>query len=461
MSKTRLKAISLLVVVLGVSGLAGLLGACCAGLQYGRRIVRGTTLPIPPHSDIRGSDLLITNWDPEQSSETLFVTYVAAKGNTRQVLWDKKLEACDDCSYNPHALFDENLVYYLAGDRMLALNQEDGTTVWETFLTDLVSPSCEQCIWKAKGHIVVLTTDYVLQGIDAEDGSPAWSVRLNNPSAAYDGFSMVNDQVVLLDYTDADTSDRVLRAFDPASGLLLQETAPTCPDNESSVWFDEVLIEHTGGGRAIFVYDCWSDPFIQSWRLVDGQEMWRSPLPEEAGSSPDSFVIGQDRLYLNTSDGLFSTSLSTGQTEHLADLDPDYDLTLLTEREGVLIGKARRTRGSTRYELWGLSPSGKRIWQYEIQADTLFGVDSGSADWAYRIVPDGLVVIQVLDNPEDHVAVAMLNPQNGDVIQESELVTDVSSLDGLAWDGAYAYVTVWGDVYTIDLDTLDIERGWP
>jgi outer membrane protein assembly factor BamB len=457
----RFKVVSFLVVVLIIGGLSGVLAACCPAQKYAKRTVRGTVLPIAARGDVRGSDLLITNWDTALGSETIFVTYVTYDGDKRRVVWDKDLEGCDDCWHGSRSLSDESRIYYLAGERLLALSREDGATVWEAFPSDVVSTSCEQCIWKAKGHIVVLTMDYVLQGVDAEDGDLAWSVRLNNPSAAYDGFSVIGDQVVLLDWFDAEVADKVVRVFDPASGLVLREIQPTCPDPEGPIWLDEVFIERTSGGRAVFLYNCWAEPFVQSWNLASGEEMWRAPIPEEAGHSYDSFLLGQDVLYVNTSSEHFWISLSTGQTRRLAELDPDYDVTLLAEQAGIILARARRTRGSVRYELWGLDTFGRRTWQYEMQADTLIGVDSGSADWAYRFTPDGLIVIQVLDDPEEHISATMLDPKTGEVLQDSELTTDARSLDGLAWDSAYGYLTVWGDLYTVDLQTLDIERAWP
>jgi hypothetical protein len=461
MPRKRSRAASLLILLLTSVGLISILAACCPAQKYANRIARGTVLPLPPRGDVRGADLLVTNWDPNLGAETVFVTYVAMDGKKHKVLWEKELAQCDDCWGNSYALFDESRVYYLAGDRLLALDQQDGTTIWATSSSDLISTACEQCIWESKGYIIALTMDYVLQGINAENGNLAWSVRLNNPSAAYDGFSVVGDQVMLVDWADVGVSDRILRVFDPASGSLLREIAPTCPDTKVPAWFNEVFIERTSGGRAIFTYGCRSEPFIQSWGLADGEEMWQAPLPEEARASLDSFLLGHDTLYLNTHDGHFGISLSSGQAEQMADLDPDYAVTILAEHDGGLVAKVERTRGSTRYELWGLDTSGRRLWQYEMQAGTLLDVDSGSADWAYHFTPDGLIVIQVLREPEEHISAAMLDPQDGQVIQESELAIDVSSLDGVAWDSTYAYVTVWGDIYTVDLQTLDIKRVWP
>jgi hypothetical protein len=452
---TRRKCIPL--IVAGAL-LSSILAGCC---PYENRNVRGAVLPIPASGDAQASDLLITNWDSMQETETVYVTYAVKDGNVRKVLWEKEIVRYDGW-YDPRATFDENRVYYLAEERLLAFERKDGSTAWETSLSDLVSTSCEHCIHKVRGRLIVLTMDYVLQGIDASSGELAWSVRLNDSTTAYKGFSAVGDWVVLSDRTEPGGSDKAVHVFNPDSGSLIRTIAPTCPETDNPPWFNETFIDRTsGGGRAIFLYDCGADPFVQSWDLASGELVWQTPLPEDADTSVDSFLLGRDTLYLDVREGRLEISLSTGQTEHLPEPDPDYEFILLEEHEGILIGKARRTRGSERHELWGLKGVAERIWSYELETDTLLGVDSGSVDWAYRSTPDGIVLIQALCAPEEHISVMLLNPQNGQVIQQTETDIEGTSLDGVAWDGDTAYMTVRGNLYAIDLATLTITPEWP
>ena len=456
---TNKKSILFIICVISAGALlSSLLAGCC---PYENRHVNGAVLPIPASGDAQASDLLITNWDPREETETVYVTYVVKDGKARKVLWEKEIAQYDGW-YRPHAIFDESRIYYLAGERLLAFDQEDGSTAWEAPLSDLVSIACEHCIQKANDRIVVLTTDYVLQGIDASSGELAWSVRLNDPSAAREGFSVVGGQVVLSDRTESQGSTQAVHVFDPHSGSLVRTISPTCPETDYRPWFDEMFIDRSSGsGKAIFLYNCLGDPFAQSWDLASGEMAWRQLLPEDADTSVDSFLLGRDTLYLDGRQGRLEISLSTGQTENLPEPDPDYEFILLEEHEDILIGKARRTRGSTRHELWRLKGVAERIWSYELETDTLLGVDSGSADWAYRSTPNGIVLIQVLDDPEDRLSVVLLNPQNGQVIQQTEKTIGGGSLDGLAWDSDTAYATLWGDLYAIDLATLTITPEWP
>ena len=175
----------------------------------------------------------------------------------------------------------------------------------------------------------------------------------------------------------------------------------------------------------------------------------------------NSFLLGRDTLYLNTYNGLFGISLNTGQAETLArEIDPDYDVTLLAEQGERIIGWARRTRGSSKYGLWGLYPTGERIWRHEVQVDALYGVSNGRLEGAYHLTPNGIVIVQILDKPEQ-VLVEMLDPQTRQVTHQSTIKIEVASLDAIVWSSHYAYLTVWGDLYAVDLETGEIAPEWP
>ncbi|MFB0535327.1 MAG: PQQ-binding-like beta-propeller repeat protein [Anaerolineae bacterium] len=459
------KKVLILVIALLVAPviLGGLLSGCS---KYSNRHVRGAVLAMPASEDVGVPDLLITNWASGKSPGEFLVTYTTRAGKTRRVLWEKTLEEFDTWYY-PQAAFDESYIYYVAGARLLVLSRADGAVAWEAPLSDLMRHDCPNCIQKVKDHVVALTVDYVLQGVNARDGKPAWSVRLNDSATAYEGFRVVNDQVVLLDQGGPDVHGATFHVFDSADGKLLRQIAPTCPHADADSWLDieEAFVEQnpTRGARAIFLYDCWADhySYVQSWNLTSGEVVWQVPLPEEADTSVDSFLLGQDTLYLDTYNGLFGISLNSGQTESLVrEIDPDYDVTLLAERGERIIAWARRTRGSSKYELWGLYPTGERIWRHEMQVDDLYGMDSGTAEGAYHLTPNGMVVIQILDEPEQ-VLVEMLDPQTGQVTHQSTAEIEYASLYAAVWSSHYAYLTVYGDLYAVDLETGEVALDWP
>lgn len=433
------------------------------GLKYKLRNARGRALPMPALEDVRSPDLLITNWAPSADSETFFVSYTVRADRARKVLWEKAFKEAGSWYY-PHATFDQERVYYVVESRLLAWNRADGADAWEAPLSDVVWHRCANCIQRVARNVVVLTEDYVLQGLDAEDGQETWTVRLNNSATARSGFYVIDGQIVLLDDIAPDVRESAVHFYDADDGGLIRQIAPACPDADDEPRFDddEVFFEvgSARGDRVYFWYSCWGDPYVEVWDLRGGESLWVEGLPEEA-SSIASAMLGQKALYLITYEGLFAVSLDDGQTELLVEeVDPDYDVLLIAEQGDTVLARARRTRGSTRYELWGLESGGERAWRHEMQADTLLDVDSGIADWGFRFAADGLLIAQVLDDP-DRILVETLDVETGQVMQESSVEVEHSSLDDIVWTEQYGFLAVWGDVYTVDLESGAVEPEWP
>jgi hypothetical protein len=190
--------------------------------------------------------------------------------------------------------------------------------------------------------------------------------------------------------------------------------------------------------------------------------VWQSPLPNEASSSIDSFLFGQETLYLNDYRGRVEISLGTGQVKYHADAESDYAITLLEEHGDILIGLAERTRGSTKYALWGLKGAAERTWSYEMQTDSPREIGSSSGNWAYRSTPNGIILIQAFEDDDDILSTVLLDPQTGQVIQQSETAIDDASLESVLWDDHTAYLMTWRHVYTLDLETLSVMVvAWP
>jgi hypothetical protein len=312
--------------------------------------------------------------------------------------------------------------------------------------------------------VVVLTEDYVLQGIDAGSGREAWAVRLNDMASARNGFLVVDGQIVLLDDVAPDVHESAVHFYDPDDGRLIRQVAPVCPDPDDDPRFDddEVFFEHGSarGDRVYVFHACRGGTYVEAWDLRDGRSLWREMLPEDARSIK-SAMIGQKALYLSTYEGLFAVSLDDGQAEHLIkEVDPDYDVLLIAEQGDTILARARRTRGSTRYELWGIGPSGERAWRHVLEAGTLYGVDAGIEDWGFSFGEDGLVIAQVLGDP-DRLLVETLDMEDGQVTHSSSVEVQHDSLSGIVWNGQYGFFTVWGDVYAVDLESGTVETEWP
>lgn len=441
-----------------------LMGCNSKAGKYDNRIVRGPVLPIPPQEDVPANDLLIVNWAPVEDTDTFYLTYVFKENGRPKVRWERALSEHDGW-HHLQATFDQEAVYYVAGDRLLSLSRRDGSTRWETPLSDLVWADCPNCLDKVGDRLIVLTVDYVLQGIDPRDGAVRWSVRLNDSSTAYEGFRVTGDAVALVDYLGPDKSDAAVHVFGPQQGTVLRRLAPTCPDEDEPYWYKEATFFQPGAGqdgRVIFLFDCTNiSRFAQSWDLAGGGMVWQAALPEELGSSIESSLLGRDALYLNTYDGLFKLSLDGDGAEPFGQaLNADYDLVLLAESGDHVIVRARRTRGSIRYELWALDGSGRQAWSYVMAIDSLLGVDSGSADGVYWLNDDGIALLEVLDDP-DEVTITTLDLQSGQVVDQSSRAMEWASLDGSAGSSQAIYLTLSNKVYVVDRAGGELEEVWP
>ena len=65
------------------------------------------------------------------------------------------------------------------------------------------------------------------------------------------------------------------------------------------------------------------DYVLQGIDASSGELAWQTPLPQDADTSVDSFLLGRDALYLDVHEGRLEISLATGQVAHLPKPDPD------------------------------------------------------------------------------------------------------------------------------------------
>ena len=417
---------------------------------------------MPSSEDGQAPDLLITNWAPSRDTDTYYVSYTTRTGRNRKVLWEKELPEADNW-YRPRAASDEQYVYYVSGDRLHAWERAGGEEAWEALLSDVVQHSCTHCIGQVQSKVVVLTEDYVLQAVDDESGQEAWMARLNNRLAARNGFHVVGDQIVLLDAMTPDGHDLAVHYYDVDDGELTRQLVSECPDEDEipRIAADEVFFSERGD-RVYIYYDCGWEPYVEAWDLASGGLDWRVVLPESAHGL-GAVLIGQRALYMDSYGGLFAVSLDDGAVQFWVEqVDPDYAVLLLAERGDKLLARAKRTRGSTRYELWGLDLSGKRMWRHPMQADTLYGVESGSEDWGFRFADDLLVVFQVMDDGDkDLLLVETLDAITGQVVRESTFEIDYDTLEAVVWGRQTGFLTVGGKAYAVDLASGVVEPEWP
>ncbi len=445
--------------IVSVILILSLLGGC----KFSGRRVRGPAVVLPADPAGGAPDLLAVNWQPTEEDEVFYLTYLAPAGKGWRPRWEIRRPQVDGW-YEPRVVYDEGTVYAITGDRLLALGREDGEIAWEISLTDLTSTSCTHCLQLMGNRLVVLTADYTLHGIDPGSGEIAWQVRLNDSSTAHRGFWQLDGQVVLVD-RDAEDNRPALYAYRPDDGSLIRRLPPTCPDGYQSPRFDadEVFFRQdvAGNGQAILLVEC-GEPAVQEWDLRTGELAWSALLPEGVRGEPDSVLFGRRSLYLVEDGNLVTIALNDGAGRLLAQpIDPDHKISLLAEEGEGLIAWAERTRGTARYELWGLSPAGKPAWRYAAQVEDLLNVDQHWAEGVMVAGPDGLYLIQVLEGEPDKMLVELIDPQMGTVAQQSSVKLEYAGLDAAVWHGNRGYLTASGRLWVLDLTSGEVTKGWP
>jgi hypothetical protein len=72
------------------------------------------------------------------------------------------------------------------------------------------------------------------------------------------------------------------------------------------------------------------------------------------------------------------------------------------------------------------------------------------------------LIVQLLDGEPDYARVERLDSRTGALLSSADTELAWShSLDGAAWGQRYGYLTLYGDVYSVDLDTGAVQAVWP
>jgi outer membrane protein assembly factor BamB len=144
----------------------------------------------------------------------------------------------------------------------------------------------------------------------------------------------------------------------------------------------------------------YSPTCIQRWDTRSLKLDWSSQLPENFSSSIDSVipVLASDTLYLAYGHEVLAVAAKTGDVRSLVQ-DEDYDFSVAAIHDQHLILQARRTRGSTRYELWDVdAATGKSRWTVDLGENRPMEpasiIDDDNPEWLVQPAEAGLRLIQ-------------------------------------------------------------------
>ena len=396
-------------------------------------------------------------------------------GSTGKLRWQAEPLAGD--GYADAIAAGGNLVYVANGTALLAYRKSDGSLAWQAQMPDKLNYG-DTTLLMTDGRVLTLNVDQSLQAYDAATGSLVWSQRL----AGYDRtLWLMGDSLVVLDYTD-NTYTYSLIFLDPADGSEQRVLTPTCQvDQYSSATLDtDSGLLYVEAENALFlVYDS-SVGCVQRLDFAAGQLAWQTVTTDSFSFSPYGFnpLITDTAFYFSNGSQLLAVDKRAGTVQTLPRAgtgtttlaNEDYDFVPLAVTGDTILIRARRTRGTERFELRGLNPvSGAQLWQIDLQGaapidppNELVGlVDETDTGWTWRLVPAGLILIKFQANP-NQLVLDTINPTDGTLLSEQtvtlkQVTGDFYSIPTvIGWQDNLVYLSLDSKIYALDITTGEV-----
>jgi outer membrane protein assembly factor BamB len=307
------------------------------------------------------------------------------------------------------------------------------------------------------GRVVTITLDRSLQAYDAQNGQLAWSRLLSG----YDRqVRLMNNRIVVMDYLGDDYTYSLV-FLDPVDGREESVMTPTCQVREYSSetldTYSGILYEPTQGSLYLF-YDSF-DGCIQRIELPTGQVTWQTPVEDGFSFTPYGFngLMTDSTIYFQNEEQLLAVDKASGMVRTLLE-NEDYEFVPLAVSGDTLIARARRTRGTERFELWGVDAgSGNKKWSLELEntkpldpPNELVGlVEEDESGWGWRLAPTGLLLLDFQAGPTQLV-LTTISLADGSTTSE---VTVPLEDDGSGFYSAPTVIGWWNQVVYFVLDT--------
>lgn len=420
----------------------------------GRRLIWGR--PIPLDSDTREPDLLVIsrNFDREPDSDTL--AYLSP--DSASVRWESQPLGENGNSWV--VAYGDSIVLVADGGRLLGLRRDSGALAWEAPLTDAIADSiCADCLQAFGDVAVALPQDGVLQAFDINTGAPRWSVRLREPTRQ---IVRVGELLGVPDRLPDDSSYGALYLYSPADGSPQGEIVPSCKEEDNYERFLSYYMD-TGSdpsGRTL-IWLLGSSPIcLMAYDVASGvvSRTWLDDFSSSDLSARNTLWAG-DTLYLSDGDRIYAVGPQASRRLISAE---DYDLWPLAAGEGVVLVEARRTRGSTRYELWAIdAQSGERRWERVLVGDDPQESPDDTADFLATLVGDAVAVVEQHEEPEE-LTYELIGLADGARRARAALaVADPDNyIRGAVWGDGHLFLSI-NELYGVELSSGRTVYTWP
>jgi ribosomal protein L7/L12/outer membrane protein assembly factor BamB len=356
----------------------------------------------------------------------------------------------------------QDMIYAVSGTDLLAYRRGDGSLAWQARMTDRLNYTTTALL-VTPARVITNNADQTLQAYNADNGSPAWNMRLSG----YDrGLRQVDGSLMVIDYV-GDNYTYGLIFLDLFSGSQQNTVYPTCTynDYESTIDPDSGFVYDSAGKALYLVYDS-SYGCVQRIDPTTGEAAWSTSVGESFNFSPDGFqyLLTDTSLYFSSGNEIMAVDKATGEMRTLLS-DPDFALVPLAESGTDLIVRARRTRGTEKFELWKVEEAPGTVgWKLDLRAakpidppNEMAGlVDKTDWGFTWRLTPAGLVVIRFQGEP-NQVILETYGPADG--LMKASQTLALKNVSGDFYDiptiigeqGGLIYLNIDQNIYSLDL----------
>ena len=362
-----------------------------------------------------------------------------------------------------------DLVYATNRSTLLAYRKSDGSLAWQTQMPDKLNYG-DNTLLVTAGRVITLNNDESLQAYDAATGSLVWNRRLAGNDNT---LRLMGGSLVVLDYTTSDSYTYGLFFINPLDGSQQRMVAPTCQVDQyssESLYIDSGLV-YVEAENALYLFYDSSSGCIQRLDFSNGGVAWQTVTKESFSFSPYGFnyLVTDKTFYFSTGSQLLAVDKSSGAVQTLL-TNEDYDLVPLAATGDTILVRARRTRGTERYELWGVNATtGNQTWQMVLPdggpidpPDEMSGlVDNTGTGWTWKLVPAGLMLIKFQGGP-NQMTLDTINPNDGTLLVEQtvplpKVYGDFYTIPSvIGWQDNVVYLNLDSEIYALDVTTAKI-----
>ena len=283
-------------------------------------------------------------------------------------------------------------------------------------------------------------------------------------SSTPDRLNVIRDQLMII---DRDNGDAFVSIIDPATGKEVQHLAPKCtadPESIPDTLETDAAVVMDSDQSLYLMYGTFT-ACVQRWDVTGGKLAWQTGLKDASFTIADDIypLVSDDSIFVNGRNAVYAVSKKDGKSRALIN-NADYEFVPLAIHTNTLIVRAKRTRGSTRYELWGVDiPSGKSLWQHPFTAtepldepDRMAGlIDRTDSGFTTHLTSAGLVIVTAKGEPHQLV-LETLNPETGASTGEKTIGLNVSGSfysvpDVAGWTNDTGYFVIEGQLYVVNL----------